>query len=612
MPLSSVFRRRVVALLLGALFCCGLLPAAAAAQASPTEQIQVLAVPVVSGYPAGSQLPLVLLLRLAPGQSLPAGLSAGPGSGQLGLELQAGEGVALTRLTMQPPTGEAGSGLRVVVTGGLKVEPSVQAGPRLAEGRFSLPLGGEKPALLDFALPLNILAVDEEPQVVSPEMLARLGVQVSLPSSAEAAAPAAQAAQSGDDPFAGHSLFWLMLLVFIGGLGLNLTPCVYPLIPITISIFGGRARDNRPALLASALAYWLGMAVMYSALGALVSLSGGMLGQALSNPLVTLALALIMLALAASMFGLWELKLPASLTRLGASNRQGLAGAFFMGLTVGILAAPCLGPFVLGLMTHVASVGNLAYGLLVFLALAGGLGLPLAVLAFFSGSITRLPGAGEWMIWVRKLFGVVLVLMAVSVAQPLLGPEAYRWGMTALGVLGGLYLALWEKSGKGGFIVFKRMAGGLVALAALAFFWLQAPAPADGHIAWKAWTPSSFQEAAAVKRPSLVDVTASWCAPCRQLEAETFPDARVVEAMRDFEPFRMDVTNGPPSPEAKALLGQWRVRGVPTIAFLDRQGKLMPELTIVGFLEPAEFAERLRLALSKAGPASPPNQAGGK
>lgn len=395
----------------------------------------------------------------------------------------------------------------------------------------------------------------------------------------------------------------LVLLVFAGGLGLNLTPCVYPLIPITISYFGGRSQGSRPALMASSLAYLGGMTLMYSSLGAFVALSGGMLGQALSNPWVTGFLALIMLGLAASMFGLWELRLPTRLNQLGAANRGGVLGAFIMGLTVGILAAPCLGPFVLGLMTHVASVGRLGYGLALFFALSLGLGLPLAVLAFFSGSIHRLPGAGDWMIWVRKLFGVVLVLMAANILRPITGEAAFRHIFAVLGVLGGLYLGLWEKSGKGVFVKIKYAVGALAICAALGFWWWSSsPGQPQGvaHAAWTAYTPAVLNQAAQDKKPVVVDFSASWCAPCRQLEADTLSDPSVKEALTSFRTVRVDVSTDP-GPDAKRLMGDWRVRGVPTVVFIDAKGQVMRELTIVGYVGPDEFMDRLKMAQAKGG-----------
>lgn len=576
----------------------------------PDPPARLMLVPLINGYPAGSELPLMLLLALPPGQAL---APAGPDGSGLGLGLRKDAGLELMDIEVAPGQPGDDGGLRVLIRARLKVDQTLEPGPRMVKGLMSLPFA-DGPRRMEFVLPLTILAGDERPQVMSAEMAERLGVAADGAVAAPAPGrpslgatpaqavprPAAPAPAGGSgDPYGGRSLAWILLFVFAGGLALNLTPCVYPLIPITVSYFGGRTEGRKAALLGNVLAYWAGMATMYSTLGAFVALSGGMLGEALTHPAVTLFITAVLVALALSMFGLWEIRLPAALTRLGASNRGGLAGAFGMGLTVGILAAPCVGPFVLGLMGHVAGVGRVDYGLIVFFTLSAGLGAPLAVLAFFSGSLTRLPGAGAWMIWVRKFFGVVLVGMAIYTAQPLLGPELHRWLLALAGLAGGLYLAFWEKSGKGGFIVLKRVIGLALVVAAGLFWWFTAPPdqPAD-HQEWTPFSGQVLARAAGEGRPVIVDFSAAWCAPCKQMDAETFSDAQVQKAMSPFLKVRVDVTSDP-GPEAKALMRQWRVRGVPTIAFLDKKGQVIPELTVVGFMGPGDFINRVKMAMAR-------------
>ncbi|MFH1060568.1 MAG: cytochrome c biogenesis protein CcdA [Pseudomonadota bacterium] len=608
-------------------------PAAASDPAGqPDAPARLLLVPLIDGYPAGSTLPLMMLLVLPPGQAL---APAAPGQPALTVGLRSDSGLTLSDLQASPARpGEDGS-LHILLRGRLEIDTGLEPGPRMVKGAMELPLSDGR-RHMEFVLPLNILAVDQRPQVVSPEMAARLGVAsdgaVAAPTpgrppmgaspAAGAPAPAAAAADAPDqnlaqalggifsgeaeaEHFARLPLWAVLALSLLAGLVLNLTPCVYPMIPLTVSFFGGRTRSGGGALM-GALAYWLGMALTYSGLGALAALSGQALGAWLGNPIVVLCLVAVFLLLATSMFGLWEIRLPAALTRIGAVNRGGVFGALLMGLTVGILAAPCIGPVVLALMTHVAGVGRVGYGLLVFFCLSLGLGAPLAMLAFFSGSLTRLPGAGEWMLWVRKLFGVVLVLMAVYTAQSLLGPAAYRWLMALAGAAGGLYLAFWEKSGKGGFIVIKRLIGLALVVAAGLFWWYTAPPDqtpgGGGHLTWTPFSNQVLAEAAGEGRPVVLDFMAAWCAPCKQMDAETFSDPRVHKALAPFQSVRVDVTSDP-GPEAKALMRQWRVRGVPTIAFLDKKGQIIPELTVVGFMGPEEFITRIKMVMARVEPA---------
>ena len=221
-------------------------------------------------------------------------------------------------------------------------------------------------------------------------------------------------------PLYGWAMLWTLLGVFAGGLALNLTPCVYPLIPITVSYFGGRSGQGRGKLAVHGLLYLGGLSVTNSVLGLVAALTGSLMGAALQNPIVLVVVAGVLVFFATSLFGFWELQLPQSLTSAASKSYAGYFGTLFMGLTLGVVAAPCLGPFVLGLLTWVASMGSPWLGFLIFFTLSLGLGVPLFFLAMFSGSLEKLPGSGEWMLWVRKLMGWVLVGMAAYFVKPLL------------------------------------------------------------------------------------------------------------------------------------------------------------------------------------------------
>ena len=235
-------------------------------------------------------------------------------------------------------------------------------------------------------------------------------------------APAAASEGFGD-----RGIFVTLLLVFLGGLALNLTPCVYPMIPITISYFGGQSQGKKGSLVAHACLYVIGMAVTYSVLGVFAAMTGSLFGTALQYPPVLIGIALVMVLLALSMFDVYEFRMPAFLNRLAGGSQKGFAGTFLMGLTVGIVAAPCIGPFVLGLLTYVGNKGNAFLGFVLFFVLALGMGVPFIVLGVFSGSIKKLPRSGAWMVWVRKVFGFILLAMAVYFLEPLFpDPLAYR------------------------------------------------------------------------------------------------------------------------------------------------------------------------------------------
>jgi len=170
----------------------------------------------------------------------------------------------------------------------------------------------------------------------------------------------------------GWAMIWTLLGIFVGGMALNLTPCVYPLIPVTLSYFGGRSGKGKT--LVHGICYVVGIAFTNSMLGVFAALTGGLMGALLQHPLVLTTLAVLLIALSFSLFGLWELKVPFALMQAATKSHAGYLGSLFMGLMMGVVAAPCIGPFVLGLLTWVASMGSPWLGFIIFFTLSLGLG----------------------------------------------------------------------------------------------------------------------------------------------------------------------------------------------------------------------------------------------
>jgi len=415
---------------------------------------------------------------------------------------------------------------------------------------------------------------------------------------------AAMAGGAGGGPAGGvasrlaaRGMFVAYLLVFLGGLALNLTPCVFPLIPITVGYFGGQAGGRVSRTLLLALLYLLGMATMYSALGLVAALTGSLFGSALQNPFVLLLISAVMVALAFSMFGLWEIRVPVRLAGAAGTAKGGLAGAFAMGLTVGIVAAPCIGPFVLGLLTFVSERGDALLGFSMFFTLAVGLGLPYVFLAVASGSIAKLPKSGEWMEWVRRLFGVVLLGMAVYFLRPLIEDVAYHLALGLLLVGGGVLLGWVLKARSSALFVaaLRRSVGVLAPVYGL--YLIFAPGnvfmrDARAGIPWIPYDDDHLVAAAAEQRPVVIDFSADWCIPCKELEHETFSQPEVIQAAREVMPLRADLTHTT-SAEVKEVRDKYAIRGVPTIVFIGPDGKERIDLRVIEFIEKEEFLERL-------------------
>src|SRR5215217_1702045 len=225
------------------------------------------------------------------------------------------------------------------------------------------------------------------------------------------------------------NLFVGAAIVFGGGLLTALTPCVYPLIPITVSVFGARKAESRGKALLLTTSYIVGMGVMFSALGILAAKTGQAFGSMLGHPAVVTGLAVFLLLLASSMFGAFELALPSSLqTRLNSVGGAGVAGAFLMGSVSGFLAAPCTGPVLTGLLAFVAKTANTTLGASLLFIYALGIGVPFFILGV---STVRLPKSGVWMEWVKSVLGIVLVALAFSYLK-----DASPWARGVVKTLG--------------------------------------------------------------------------------------------------------------------------------------------------------------------------------
>lgn len=403
------------------------------------------------------------------------------------------------------------------------------------------------------------------------------------------------------DKLAAGGIFSVLVGVFIAGLLLNTTPCVYPIIPITVGFFvnqsaaqKGQAKISKTFLMASM--YVLGMALTYSLLGVIAAKSGGLFGAALQNPIVLIVLAAVMVALSLSMFGVYEFKLPESLNRMATSSTQstsGAVGAFVMGLTMGIVAAPCIGPFVLALLVHVGTKGSAAYGFMLFFVLALGLGLPYLVLGTFSGALKTLPRSGLWMVTVRKVFGLVLIGMALYFVMPLMG-AATNYIFISFFVISAVYLLFWEagkaKPKQFGWVL-RAIGVGAAAVAVL----LAIPKKIEAEIPWIPYSEQALADAKREGKGVIIDTYADWCIPCKELDKFTFTDTAVKKDAERFVTLKLDLTNSEPGSEAAIAQKRFGIRGVPTVLFLDSTGREVADLRLEGFEKPNAFlANRMK------------------
>jgi thioredoxin:protein disulfide reductase len=406
------------------------------------------------------------------------------------------------------------------------------------------------------------------------------------------------------------------LVVFLGGLLTALTPCVYPLIPITVSVFGARGATSRARAVVLTSAYVVGMGVVFSALGVAAARTGAAFGSVLGRPAVVLALAGVLLLLAASMFGAFELALPPALMqRLSGVGGAGVAGAFLMGSVAGFLAAPCTGPVLTGLLAFVAKSQDTALGAGLLFVYALGIGVPFFLIGVFA---VQLPRGGVWMDWVKNLLGVMLVALAatyVKDAFPALreAVHATAWALgrvpgaalaAALAAVGVLLGAIHRSFGAGRLEA--ALKGGGVALLAVAVLLrggsLDAASSSETVLRWElTWAgepaaPSPVDQALAAARasgkPVMIDFFAEWCAACKELDRATYVAPSVVSEAQRFVRIKVDGTNGQDSLDA--LYQRFGIEGLPTVAFVSSRGEILDHPRVMGFLGPEEFLEEMR------------------
>jgi thiol:disulfide interchange protein DsbD len=384
-----------------------------------------------------------------------------------------------------------------------------------------------------------------------------------------------------------RGLVFTILAVALLGVGLNLTPCVYPLISVTIAFFGRQARGRKQTALLAIL-YVAGIAASFSALGVAASLSGGLFGAALQKPIVVLSIAALMILLAFSSFGVYQLQPPAAVMRWVGASGGGAAGALFMGLTMGVVAAPCVGPIVLGLLVFVGSRQDVLLGFLLFFALAVGMGAPYIVLAMAAGSIKSLPRSGEWLVWTERLFGCVLISLAAYFVAPLLPSPWSAYLLPAAVGASGVYLGFVEGAGRSlrYFPSIKRAVG--VVMLALAL-WMVRPAASDQAIGWEN-LQALASDSGARNKPTLIDFAAEWCIPCREMDHTTYIDADVVREAERFRMVKADITEE--NERTTQVVEKYGVRGVPTVILLAANGTERDRL--VGYVGPDELLAAMR------------------
>ncbi|MBA3031981.1 MAG: protein-disulfide reductase DsbD [Gammaproteobacteria bacterium] len=444
------------------------------------------------------------------------------------------------------------------------------------------------------------------------------------PTSSPAAASGTSSAPTGDETSRITALlqgsgFWIAVLSFFGfGLLLSFTPCVFPMIPILSGIIvnHGHAVTTARAFTLS-LAYVLGMAATYAAIGVAAGFSGTLLSAALQNVWVLGTFALVFVALAFSMFGFYELQLPGTLqSKLSdTANKQGgsLAAIALMGALSALIVGPCVAAPLAGALLYIAQTRDAILGGAALFAMGMGMGAPLLLVGVFSRSL--LPKTGPWMRAVNRFFGVLLLATALWLVSPVLPTWVTMLGWAALLIVPAIYLHAvdplppqaggWQRFWKGiGVAMLLAGAALLVGLLGGSRDPLQpltflrggsaAVSPAPTFEKVKTVTELDARLAAAQK-PVLLDFYADWCVSCKEMEKFTFADPNVAAKMREFTLLKADVTAN--NDADKALLKRFGLFGPPGIIFFDQRGQEIAPLRVVGYMPADAFLATLDKAL---------------
>ncbi len=369
------------------------------------------------------------------------------------------------------------------------------------------------------------------------------------------------------------------LIAFGAGLGTCLTPCVYPMIAITVSVFGAKQAKSRAQAMLLSTSFVAGIVALFTPMMMIAALTGKAFGTALANPWVIGGISLVFIATAASMFGAFEMTLPESwMQRLSGVGGAGYGGAFALGLVSGLVAAPCTGPILTMILTWIGTSRNIPLGAGVGVAYSLGLGLPFWLVGTFA---VGLPKGGKWMVGVKSFFGIVMLVVALyflrnpfpiltRFVQPVPIFGAVCAGLLALGVLMGAIHLDWS-DGEGKLVTKLRKGIGIAASVVGGFYliiWFITP---KAQLAWLHSENEALAMSKQEKRPMLVDFTATWCGACQEMAVETFADPRVMTKAGNFVAVKIDATNDD-DPSVTAVMEKYKVKGLPTVLLIDSAG----------------------------------------
>ena len=413
------------------------------------------------------------------------------------------------------------------------------------------------------------------------------------------------------DTIKSGSLFVILLTFFGFGLLLSLTPCVFPMIPIIsgVIISQGEGLTTRKALVLSVV-YVLAMAIAYTIAGVLAGLFGSNLQAALQTPWVIYSFAGVFVALAMSMFGYYELKLPDSLVAKVSSNssRSGFIGVAIMGFLSALIVGPCVAAPLAGALVYIGQTGDAVLGGAALFSMSIGMGLPLIAVGVSAGKFMPKPGA--WMTMVSAIFGVMMLGVAIWMLDRIVDEYVVMVLFAMLGIGFSIYLGAFEKEAH----IFRKSIAMIMFIYSASLFvgamggstsmtkplsFLQS---STSSVAQQSSTHLKFEKVVNLEeldavlaknkgKKIMLDFAADWCVACKELDEITFKNEDVKAKLSDYVLIRADVTEN--TDAQKAMSKKYGVFGPPVLIFFDEELNVINSKTIVGFIEPKDFLEHL-------------------
>ncbi len=405
----------------------------------------------------------------------------------------------------------------------------------------------------------------------------------------------------------------LFVLVFLAGFLTSLTPCVYPVIPIIMGFIGTRSGKSKLKGFYLSLFFVLGLAIVYTILGVIAATTGSMIGVSFQNPIVVVVIAAIFIAMGLSLAGLFDIPVPTSISsRVQGNYKSEVLGAIVIGGVSAIIAAPCVGPVLIALLSWISQTGNVFLGFWLTFTFSLGMGVIFALVGTFTGILSSMPKAGQWMSGIKHFFAVVLLAAGLyfvfTVTPQWLDLILGGVFLIAVSVFAGLFKGLdkdasaKEKLGKV-VVILLLLGGAFVFIKGLELKYFpveKSLQPASSAVVEENSTQKSLLPwshdleegktlAKLENKRVMIDTYADWCAACKELDKLTFSEQNVADALKAYVPVKLDFTAKNEANEE--LRKSLNVIGMPTIIFLDSDGREIDRFS--GFKNKKDFLKFL-------------------